>query len=101
MGKDYRILDLEKEYPGYTGTERWLIITDLEEAEFALKYPREHCLWEDAVIMSSRAGNELRRFKNNEMKHSRIRKNRRAWTDDRRCPVREEIEMYEKEFGKD
>ena len=35
MEKDYVILNIEKEYPGYTGTEKWLIITDLSEEEFA------------------------------------------------------------------
>ena len=39
MKNEYVILNLEKEYPGYTGTEKWMIITDLIEEEFASRYP--------------------------------------------------------------
>ena len=32
------ILDPKKEYPGYTGKEKWIIATDLLETELDLKY---------------------------------------------------------------
>lgn len=31
-------IETKKEYPGYTGNEKWIIATDLSESEFNLKY---------------------------------------------------------------
>lgn len=36
--KECILLDPEKEYPGYTGCEKWFIVTDLSEDEFERKY---------------------------------------------------------------
>ena len=49
MKKDYVILNIEKEYPGYTGTEKWMIITDLTEDQFSKQYPKEYKRWKKAV----------------------------------------------------
>lgn len=67
--KDYVILNIEKEYPGYTGTEKWMIITDLTEDQFSKQYPKEYKRWKKAVIVSSAIGDEIIRFKNNEKKN--------------------------------
>lgn len=67
--KDYVILNIEKEYPGYTGTEKWMIITDLTEEQFSKQYPKEYKRWKKAVIVSSAIGDEIIRFKNNEKKN--------------------------------
>ena len=69
MKKDYVILNIEKEYPGYTGTEKWMIITDLTEDQFSKQYPKEYKRWKKAVIVSSAIGDEIIRFKNNEKKN--------------------------------
>ena len=69
MKKDYVVLNLEKEYPGYTGTEKWMIVTDLAEDEFRLLYPTEYRFWKKAVIVSPAIGAEIIRFKNNEKKY--------------------------------
>ena len=69
MGNDYVVLSLEKEYPGYTGTEKWMIITDLPREEFAEKHPDQISLLDSSVIMSVAMGVELLRYKNNEAKH--------------------------------
>ena len=69
MEKDYVILSIEKEYPGYTGTEKWMIITDLTENEFAEQYPEQYPCWKQAVIMSAEMGKEIIRYHNNNRKH--------------------------------
>lgn len=70
MGNECVILSLEKEYPGYTGTEKWMIITDLTENEFAEKYPEQYPYWKEAVIMSVEMGKEVIRYHNNNRKHA-------------------------------
>ncbi len=42
MEKDYVILNIEQEYPGFSGTEKWIIITDLSEEEIAKLYPEQY-----------------------------------------------------------
>ena len=69
MEKEYVILNLEKEYPGYTGTEKWMIITDLTEAQFLERYPEEAERWKAAVVLNIAMGDEIMRFHRNESKH--------------------------------
>lgn len=69
MEKDYVILNIEQEYPDFSGTEKWIIITDLSEEEFAKLYPEEQLRWKEAVIMSEEMGKEIIRFRRNESKH--------------------------------
>ncbi|MBR3356029.1 MAG: hypothetical protein IKG47_11910 [Oscillospiraceae bacterium] len=45
MEKEYVILNVEKECPGYTGTEKWMIITDLSEEQFKEAYPEQYPFW--------------------------------------------------------
>ena len=68
MKKDYVILNLEKEYPGFTGAEKWMIITDLCEAEFSSLYPDQYPFWRQAVIMSLEMGKAIFLYHNNERK---------------------------------
>lgn len=35
---DCKVINLSYEYPGYTGEEKWAIITDLTEEELIEKY---------------------------------------------------------------
>ena len=35
---DCKVINLSYEYPGYTGEEKWAIITDLTEEELSKKY---------------------------------------------------------------
>ena len=71
MEKDYVILNIEQEYPGFTGTEKWMIITDLSEEEFAVSYPEKYPCWKEAVIMSVEMGKEVLRHHCNEWKHAK------------------------------
>ena len=70
MKKDYVVLNLEKEYPGYTGTEKWMIITDLSEEQFQEAYPEQYPFWKQAVIMSMAIGAEIVRYRCNERKYN-------------------------------
>ena len=65
MEKEYVILNVEKEYPGYTGTEKWMIITDLSEEQFAELYPEQYLCWKEAVILNLEMGKEIIRYHNN------------------------------------
>ena len=69
MKKDYVILNIEKEYPGYTGTEKWMIITDLTEKEFSELYPDKYRNWNKAVVVNTEIGKAIIEFKNNDRKH--------------------------------
>ena len=68
MTKEYAVINLKKEYPGYTGTEKWMIITDLPETEFAIRYPDEYRSRKNAVFVSIEVGKAIIRFKNNDRK---------------------------------
>lgn len=41
---DCKVINLSYEYPGYTGEEKWAIITDLTEEELIEKYEEIRCL---------------------------------------------------------
>ena len=74
MRKGYRLVDLRKEYPGYTGDEIWMIITDLTEDQLIdIREIRE--IMHLAVVVSTEAGCVMRQFENSERKY---RKRRRA-----------------------
>ncbi len=70
MNREYVILNIEKEYPGYTGREKWMIITNLSEEIFKERYPEQIECWNKAVIMNVVMGMELLRYRNNEIKHA-------------------------------
>ena len=71
MERDYIVLKLETEYPGYTGKEKWMIITDLSEEQFAGLYPGDYWMWKEAVVVSKEIGVEILRYRVNENKHRR------------------------------
>ena len=37
--KEYKALDIKYQYDNYTGTEKWIIISDLSDEELLSKYP--------------------------------------------------------------
>ena len=39
FAKDCKLINLRYEYRGYTGTEKWAIVTELAEEELWVKYP--------------------------------------------------------------
>ena len=69
MGKDYVILNIEKEYPGYTGKEKWILATDLSEDEFHVRHPEEAKLWKSSVVISKEMAKVMFRYDFNDWKH--------------------------------
>ena len=69
MKKDYVILNIEKEYPGFTGTEKWILITDLSEKEFLEKHPEETDLWRASVVVSKEMAKVMYQHDFNDRKH--------------------------------
>ena len=46
FANDCKLINLRYEYHGYTGTEKWAIVTELAEEELWVKYPdviRQFC----------------------------------------------------------
>ena len=39
FANDCKLINLRYEYHGYTGTEKWAIVTELAEEELWVKYP--------------------------------------------------------------
>ena len=74
MKKDYVVLNLEKEYPGYTGTEKWMIITDLDEDCLISQYPETSTYIKEAVLVSAEIGRAVFRYKANDRNHDRQKK---------------------------
>ena len=45
FARDCKLMNLKYEYDGYTGTEKWAVITELTEEELWDKYPDIIRLW--------------------------------------------------------
>ena len=71
MKKDYVVLNLEKEYPGYTGTEQWLIITDYGFSHLEILFPELKPYLTSSVVIGTDIGKAIIRYKNNDRKHDR------------------------------
>lgn len=67
--KDYWIIDVEEEYPGYTGTEKWILITELAEEEFHTRHPEKSDLWKSSVVISKEMAKVMFCYDFNDRKH--------------------------------
>ena len=67
--KDYWIIDVEEEYPGYTGTEKWILITELSEEEFHTRHPEKPDLWKSSVVISKEMAKVMFCYDFNDRKH--------------------------------
>lgn len=66
---DCEVINLRYEYPGYTGTEQWAIITDLSEKELAGRYAEQIAPYKPFVVLSASFGNVRDDYRRNEKKH--------------------------------
>lgn len=66
---DCEVINLRYEYPGYTGTEQWAIITDLSETELAEKYAEQIIPYKPFILLSASFGNIRDDYRRNEKKH--------------------------------
>jgi len=64
-----KVIDLKYEYSGYTGTERWAVITELTETEILEKYPEQIKPYTPFMILSPEFGKVRDDFRRNEKKH--------------------------------
>ena len=53
---DCKVINLSYEYPGYTGDEKWAIITDLTEKELIEKYDEIISSYRPFILLSSLFG---------------------------------------------
>lgn len=73
FAKDCKLINLQYEYSGYTGTEKWAIVTELSENELKFKYPDVIRRYTPFVILSVAQGRVITEYQNVEAKE-RMRK---------------------------
>lgn len=66
---DCEVINLKYEYPGYTGTERWAIITNLSEEELNKRYAEQVAPYKPFIVLSASFGNVRDDYRRNEKKH--------------------------------
>lgn len=66
---DYRIINLKYEYEGYTGSEKWAIITSLSEKELLEKYADILESHSPYILLTIEQGNAIDEYQRNEAKH--------------------------------
>lgn len=66
-----KVINLSYEYPGYTGKEKWAIITDLTEEELSEKYDEIISSYRPFILLSSLFGSVRADFIRNEDKFSK------------------------------
>ena len=66
-----KVINLCYEYPGYTGKEKWAIITDLTEEELSKKYEEIIYSYRPFIVLSSLFGGVRADFIRNEDKFSK------------------------------
>lgn len=64
-----KTLNLETEYPGYTGTEKYAIITSLSDEELTRKFPHTAAALLPYVVLTEEMGKAVLDYKNNEAKY--------------------------------
>lgn len=70
-GIRFKVINLSYEYPGYTGEEKWAIITDLTEEELIEKYEEIISSYRPFIVLSSMFGSVRADFIRNEDKFSK------------------------------
>ena len=73
FAKDCKLINLQYEYSGYTGTEKWAIVTELSENELKSKYPDVIRRYTPFVLLSVAQGKVITEYQNAEAKE-RMRK---------------------------
>ena len=84
--QECKVINLEIEYEGFVGEERYAIITDLSEAELQTKYGKEIKKYEPFVILSREMGKVFTEYENNEKKHEMRNKRNESlcdWSDEK------------------
>lgn len=64
-----KLINLKYEYQGYTGTEKWAIVTELTEKELFEKYPNVISRYTPFVLLSVEQGEVVDEYEKNEDKY--------------------------------
>ena len=76
FARDCKLINLRYEYDGYTGKEKWAIVTELKKAELMVKYPDVISRYFPFVLLSVAQGEVIDDFVRNEDKF--IKRNHRT-----------------------
>ncbi len=66
FARDCKLINLRYEYTGYTGKEKWAIVTELKKTELLSKYPNVITRYLPFVLLSVAQGEVITEYKNNE-----------------------------------
>ena len=66
FANDCKLINLRYEYHGYTGTEKWAIVTELAEEELWIKYPDVICRYTPFILLSMAQGEVITEYQNYE-----------------------------------
>ena len=66
---DCKVVSTKREYPSYTGIEKWIIITDLTEEELNGKYAEQIAPLRPFIVLSRSFGEVRENYIRNEQKH--------------------------------
>lgn len=66
---DCKVINLAIEYPGYTGKEKYAIITDLTREELETQYKDIIRWYQPFLVLTREMGLVIKQFQNNEKKH--------------------------------
>lgn len=72
FANDCKLINLWYEYHGYTGTEKWAIVTELAEEELWVKYPDVIRRYTPFILLSMAQGEVITEYQNYEASIMRI-----------------------------
>ena len=72
FANDCKLINLRYEYHGYTGTEKWAIVTELAEEELWVKYPDVIRRYTPFILLSMAQGEVITEYQNYEAMRSCI-----------------------------
>ena len=71
FAKDCKLINLRYEYYGYTGTEKWAIVTELAEEELWAKYPDVIGRYTPFILLSMAQGEVIKESNSNNDKYAK------------------------------
>ena len=75
FANDCKLINLRYEYHGYTGTEKWAIVTELEEEELWVKYPDVIRRYTPFILLSMAQGEVIdESYRNNDKYEKRAKR---------------------------
>ena len=72
FANDCKLINLRYEYHGYTGTEKWAIVTELAEEELWVKYPDVIRRYTPFILLSMAQGEVITEYQNYEANNDYI-----------------------------